>query len=127
MAKAFARKFYSSKIWQECRNEYARRHHYLCERCLSRGLFVPGVIVHHKIELTPENINDASITLNPDNLELLCRDCHAEEHEHDGGRWAAVNEHKRAQRAASQRYKIDKFGHVSANNPPSVLENSSRA
>lgn len=80
MAKAFAKQFYSSKIWQDCRNEYAKSQHYLCERCLARGLYVPGVIVHHKIELTPNNINDPSIALSFDNLELVCRDCHAELH-----------------------------------------------
>lgn len=52
----------------------------LCERCLKKGLIVPGEIVHHKIHITPDNVNDPAVTLNPDNLELLCRDCHAEEH-----------------------------------------------
>ena len=32
--------------------------------------------MHHVIELTPENINDISIALNPDNLISLCHDCH---------------------------------------------------
>lgn len=41
----------------------------------------PGVIVHHKIHLTPENIYDRNIALSWDNLELLCRDCHDKEHE----------------------------------------------
>ena len=40
-----------------------------------------GEIVHHKIELTPENIDDPGITLNWDNLELLCRFCHSEVHD----------------------------------------------
>lgn len=38
---------------------------------------VPGEIVHHKIELTPMNIDKPEITLNWDNLELVCRNCHA--------------------------------------------------
>ena len=80
MSKPFARKFYSSKAWQDCRNEYAKRQHFLCENCLKRGIYKPGIIVHHVINLTPENIEQPSITLNPDNLELLCRDCHAEIH-----------------------------------------------
>lgn len=80
MAKNFAKAFYSSKQWQDCRNEYARQRHYLCENCLRRGIYKPGVIVHHKIHLDPVNINDPSIALNPDNLELLCRECHAAEH-----------------------------------------------
>lgn len=53
----------------------------MCERCLRRGILTHGEIVHHKIELTPENIDDPGITLNWDNLELLCRFCHAEVHD----------------------------------------------
>lgn len=48
----------------------------LCVRCGR-----PGEIVHHKVHLTPENISDLSIALGEDNLELLCRECHAIEHE----------------------------------------------
>ena len=43
----------------------------------------PGEIVHHKTHLTPENIDDPTVTLNEDNLELLCRDCHGVEHTKD--------------------------------------------
>ena len=78
MAKAFAKKFYSTSVWRECRNAYAASRGHLCERCISRGILSYGEIVHHKIELTPENINDPDITLNWDNLQLLCRLCHAE-------------------------------------------------
>ena len=44
------------------------------------GVYTPGKIVHHKIWLTPDNIHDTSITLNWDNLMLVCQDCHAKEH-----------------------------------------------
>lgn len=80
MAREFAKAFYSSKAWQECREEYARSKRYLCENCLSKGLYTPGEIVHHIAELDPDNINDPNITLNFDNLRLVCRKCHAEEH-----------------------------------------------
>lgn len=40
-----------------------------------------GCIVHHKTELTPRNIDDPMITLNEDNLETVCRTCHAIIHE----------------------------------------------
>lgn len=40
-----------------------------------------GEIVHHKTELTPRNIDDPMITLNEDNLETVCRTCHAIIHE----------------------------------------------
>ena len=81
MAKPFAEKFYKSSKWRECRNGYAAMRGHLCEQCLRRNVLSYGEIVHHKIELTPENIDDPSITLNYRNLELLCRQCHAERHD----------------------------------------------
>lgn len=83
MAKDYAKAFYDSREWKECRKAYIARtdiHGGFCERCLKRGEFKAGVIVHHKIYLTPRNINDPSVTLNFRNLELVCRDCHSEEH-----------------------------------------------
>ena len=47
---------------------------------MRRGIYKPGVIVHHLEELTPANIHRPEVTLNFKNLELLCRDCHAEMH-----------------------------------------------
>lgn len=75
MAKDFAKQFYKSKAWQDCRQAYIIYRYGLCERCGR-----PGDIVHHKIHLNPSNINDPSITLNFDNLELLCQDCHNRAH-----------------------------------------------
>jgi 5-methylcytosine-specific restriction endonuclease McrA len=80
MAKDYAKDFYRSKAWHDCRDGYIKKVSGLCERCLAKGLYRPGVIVHHKIYLTPRNIKDPSISLNWDNLELLCRECHNEEH-----------------------------------------------
>ena len=84
--KDWARSFYKSKAWKQTREEYARSRGWLCERCIQQGLAVPGEIVHHKIWLTPENINDLSVSLNWDNLELVCRQCHADTHERKGSR-----------------------------------------
>ena len=114
MAKAFAKRFYSSKIWQDCRNEYAKRAHHLCEDCLRRGIYRPGVIVHHKIELDPITIENPEIALSFDNLELLCRDCHAARHDQSGGRWAEVNKRKRDARSKKNRYTVDQNGVVTA-------------
>lgn len=55
-----------------------QRDSYLCRRC-----FAPAEEVHHITHLTEENINDVSISLNPENLMALCRDCHQREHSHD--------------------------------------------
>ena len=80
VARDFAKKFYNSKQWIKCREAYKQSVNGLCERCLSKGKYVPGDEVHHKIYLTPENINDPNITLSFENLELLCSSCHNNEH-----------------------------------------------
>ncbi len=73
--KPWARKFYKSKVWQNCRDAYYLSKHGLCEKCGG-----PGLIVHHKTVLTPGNIHDPEITLDWDRLELLCLECHNREH-----------------------------------------------
>lgn len=78
--KEYATQFYSSSAWQACRKAYAKSKGGLCEKCLLKGLYTPGEIVHHKIHLTPENIELPEVTLNWNNLELVCRECHAVEH-----------------------------------------------
>ena len=39
-----------------------------------------NIQVHHIKRLKINNVNDVSICINPDNLELLCKDCHNKEH-----------------------------------------------
>lgn len=93
--REFAEAFYKSKAWQATREAYAASAGRLCEACLSQGVCRAGEIVHHKRELTPENIGDPAVTFSWDNLQLLCRDCHAKAH----GR--------------VKRYRVDAFGRVS--------------
>ena len=93
--KEFARKFYSSKAWKNTRAAYAKSRRNLCELCLEKGLLVPCEIVHHKVELTPENIDNPDVTLNWNNLQCVCRDCHAMIHDR-----------------RNLRYKIDELGRV---------------
>ena len=95
MSKPQAMAFYSSKEWRRCREAYRKSVGGLCERCLAHGMYSPGEIVHHKIHIDPDNMTDPDILLCFDNLELLCRNCHAEAH--------AAN---------ARRYKIDEFGNV---------------
>lgn len=68
-------KFYKSKAWQKTRQSYIVYRSGKCERCDNAG-----VIVHHKTYITAGNIHDPDITLNFNNLELLCRECHNKEH-----------------------------------------------
>lgn len=72
MAKAFSLSFYHSRAWRLVRQQVLRRDLYTCQECMANR----AGEVHHIIELTPENINDESIALNPDNLVSLCHDCH---------------------------------------------------
>ena len=74
MAQEFAKKFYNSRAWVRCRNAYKASVNHVCERCGEMG-----DEVHHKIVLTPDNINDPDVTLSWHNLELLCFSCHQRE------------------------------------------------
>ena len=78
--KEFAAEFYKSKAWEKCRESYAQSVGWLCEDCLEKGIYKSGEIVQHKTELTPENIDKPEVTLSWDNLRLVCRECHAEQH-----------------------------------------------
>lgn len=80
MAQKFAKKFYQSKEWQECRQSYIASVYGLCERCISKGKTNNGLILHHKILLTPMNINNPEITLNHKHLLYVCKECHEIEH-----------------------------------------------
>lgn len=76
MAKPFAKPFYNSKAWLDTRASYISSVDGLCERCLDKGEYTPGYIVHHIEYITPSNINDPDITLNHGNLMYVCQACH---------------------------------------------------
>ena len=84
MAKEFAKAFYNSKKWKQCRAAYIAHRRAidggLCESCHEE----PGYIVHHKIELTPDNINNPDIALGFNNLKYDCHVCHQKENSQDG-------------------------------------------
>lgn len=89
--KEYAQSFYKSKRWQSTRLAYLKSVGGLCERCMKKGLYRPAVIVHHKVYITPENINTPEITLNWGNLEAVCRECHEDEHRKQDRRYT-INE-----------------------------------
>ena len=72
-------RFYHSPAWKRTRAAYiARRVSIdggLCEECHDQL----GDTVHHRIWLTEDNVGDPRISLDPKNLKLVCRDCHAKE------------------------------------------------
>lgn len=78
------KRFYSSKEWKTCRDAYRKKAKGLCEKCLAKGIIKQGDHVHHKIELTLENMNNPTIAYDFNNLELLCFECHMAEHDHFG-------------------------------------------
>ena len=73
--RAFAKAFYESPAWMSTRAYIIKRDAGLCVRCGALG-----AIVHHKRPLTPDNIDDPLVSLNEENLETLCRACHAIAH-----------------------------------------------
>lgn len=95
-------RFYSSGAWKNCRASYKKSVGGLCERCLSRGIYTPGEIVHHsKQHVTPDNVDDPEVCFSFDNLMLVCRKCHAEIHEEMYGHDV-------------RRYRVDERGNVVA-------------
>lgn len=77
MKRRVGKKVYDSAKWQKLRQAYMESRNWICERCGR-----PATICHHKEYLTAENIYNAEIAFNPENLECLCQDCHNLEHEH---------------------------------------------
>lgn len=87
--KEWARAFYHSSPWKKLAAFVKRRDKGLCQRCLRHGEVKPGYIAHHKEPLTPDNINDPSVSLNADKCEYVCKQCHEEIHRELG--YGALN------------------------------------
>lgn len=105
MGKEFANSLYNSKKWQNCREAYKKYRKGLCELCLEQGIITPGEIVHHKRHVTAKTIDDPNITLQWDNLQLLCREHHAKVHEPD----------RKTKKRERCRYIFDEYGRVIIN------------
>ena len=71
MAQNFSRQLYNSAHWKRTRKAYISSVHYQCERCGE-----PGQELHHKIALSPSNINNPEIAYGWSNLQYLCFRCH---------------------------------------------------
>lgn len=78
-------RFYGSKAWRDLRNMLVISRNGHCDRCgkdFSTEKY--QLIAHHKEHLTDENLKDPQIALNPDNIEILCAQCHAFYHDDRG-------------------------------------------
>ncbi len=82
MAQEWAKSFYNSKAWRQLRERLIVENNFLCADCGESYLKDSTQLVgHHIKELTPQNINDTNISLNPANIKIICRKCHDKAHE----------------------------------------------
>lgn len=102
MSTEWANQFYKTTMWQKTRAAYISYRRGLCERCMKNGIIRAGVEVHHIKPLTQKNINDPNITLNWDNLMLLCPTCHDEIHR------------RQTKKAKHKRYTVNSEGKITA-------------
>lgn len=85
MAKyAVIKTFLASQPWQTLRLVLINERGLRCEYCGERVAMSSDLTGHHKIELTPENVHDAIIALNPDNILIVHHDCHNKIHNRFG-------------------------------------------
>ena len=73
--------FYHCKPWRNLLDQLKIERvnedgHIICEYCNKPILKKYDIIGHHKEELTDENVNDFTISLNPDNIALVHGRCH---------------------------------------------------
>ena len=66
MAETWAAKFYNSKEWRQLRQALIIQRGAICQQCGRNMTFNQSELIgHHKTELTPGNINDPLVSLNP--------------------------------------------------------------
>ena len=80
------RTFYRSKEWERFREQLILERTeedgtLVCEHCGKPILRKYDCIGHHRQELTEENVNDYSVSLNPENVALIHFRCHNLIHE----------------------------------------------
>lgn len=90
--------FYRSEDWSQCKTQVLFQRTkadgvVYCEHCgkpIIKG-FNPSannnkgaIVFHHKIYLNNFNVNDASISINPDNIQIVHWSCHNEIHQRFG-------------------------------------------
>lgn len=77
-------KAYNTTAWKKMRLDYLKQHP-CCEECLRNGIVTPAVDVHHlKSPFRGGEIN-YDMLLDSNNLEALCKECHALEHQKEKG------------------------------------------
>jgi hypothetical protein len=72
--------FYASDTWRNFRMRIIAERGLRCEYCKERVVHSSELTLHHIIELTPENVDDRAISLNPDNIQVVHHTCHNKIH-----------------------------------------------
>lgn len=81
---AILQAFYASEKWRNFRMSLIAERGNECSRCGKIIANAAEITGHHKVDLTPENVNDYTISLNPDLVNLICSECHNKEHKRFG-------------------------------------------
>jgi hypothetical protein len=78
------RSFYASETWIKFRLAIIAERGPVCQKCKRVIGNSIDCTLHHAKELTPENVADASLSLNPENVLVVCHDCHNQIHHRFG-------------------------------------------
>src|SRR5690554_2281415 len=81
--------FYCSKPWRDLSYNLKIEAKGKCNRCDFQVVNEEDfkyLIGHHKIELDGNNVDDPSIALNPELIEIICHKCHNKEHKRFGNK-----------------------------------------
>lgn len=76
--------FYCSKPWIDLSYSLKIAVNGKCNRCGHMAEDLSEMIGHHTVELSEDNVDDPMIALNPELIEIICRDCHNKEHRRFG-------------------------------------------
>ena len=109
--------FYHSLVWKRVRKNIWLKQSCLCAIC-GKPCYVDGIskwipkdqrrvgIVHHIEHLNSHNIYDDNITINEDNLQGVCIDCHNKIHDEQKKFWETYS------RGARKDYMFDEEGNL---------------
>lgn len=78
--------FYSSDLWRNFRQRLIQERGPYCEQCNELVTNTRELTAHHEIELTPDNVHDHMISLNPSLIKLLHHSCHNAIHNRFGAK-----------------------------------------
>ena len=72
--------FYRCKEWIDFRKYIIQQRGLICEECGKNIFEAKQAIIHHIQHLNEKNFLDKKISLNPDNVKVICPQCHNEIH-----------------------------------------------